>query len=64
MSCSREEAVEGIDKIIRNAIEMNFWESEELAEDILTFLEKEIKMIPPSIFLEVFNRYDNGWKDE
>lgn len=64
MEVSKSYALDGIEKILDEEFPENDLYNRVLAEKILTFLEKDIGMLPPSIYLEVFNRYDNGWKDD
>ena len=60
----RDDALWGIKKIISENFSEHPLEHGEIAEKILTFLESDVKMVPPSIYLKAFNRYDNGWEDE
>lgn len=36
----------------------------EVMGELIDFLVDEVGMLPPFMYLPVFNRYDNGWEDQ
>lgn len=62
---TREEAIERIERVIENKTYHldNVLDSliQDIAEEVMNTIEKEIKMIPPSRYLEIFKVHDNGW---
>jgi hypothetical protein len=57
----KEEAIEEILLILKKnyGTEKDFI----IAKEILDSLENKIGMIPPSRYLDILSRYDNGWEE-
>ena len=63
----RSEAVKVIERVIDdNTYDIEIAENriERIAEQLMEAIEKDIKMIPPTVYLKLLKTYDNGWDDE
>jgi len=58
----RTEALKLIEKILDKQVLEKPVTHKELAEIILSALEKQIKMLPPLTWLERFSKHDTGWE--
>jgi hypothetical protein len=55
-------------KVIQNILDKQVLEKpvphKELAKIILDTMEFEVKMLPPLVWMESFNKFDSGWEND